>query len=228
MAKCSAQVDGVYMPAANASAHPVNSTRDRLLDAALELFATRGFQAIGLRDLASHVGLHAGSLYHHIENKQSLLFELIESALSDLLSETLNRMRGARSPGKRLQLFIQAFATFNLNEKYKLTLITREFANLDEEQKLSIVELKNKYSSLLRGVLSEHYRKEGKPPDEVCMTTNTVILMLFGQSQWYANQATESQLVTTLTTLITSVISHNKIIEGHLALQTDRGTVLKP
>ena len=209
------------MPATSASTHPVNSTRDRLLDAALELFATRGFQAIGLRDLASHVGLHAGSLYHHIENKQSLLFELIESALSDLLSDTMNRMRGARSPDKRLHLFIQAFATFNLNEKYKLILITREFANLDEEQKLWIVELKNRYSSLLSGVLADHYRKEGKPPDDVCMTTNTIILMLFGQSHWYATEATESQLVKTLTTLVTSIISYSKIIEGHLTLQSD-------
>ncbi|VVM68641.1 HTH-type transcriptional repressor KstR2 [Pseudomonas fluorescens] len=197
------------MPATSASVHPAISTRDRLLDAALELFATRGFQAIGLRDLASHVGLHAGSLYHHIENKQSLLFELIESALSDLLSVTINRMRGARNPGKRLQLFIQAFATFNMNEKYKLILITQEFANLDEDQKLRIVELQNRYSSLLSGVLTDHYREEGKPPADVCMKTNTIILMLFGQSQWYATEATESQLVKTLTTLATSIISYN-------------------
>jgi len=81
------------MPTHSASANPVHSARDRLLDAALELFATHGYQAIGLRDLANYLGLHAGSLYHHIENKQALLFELIESALSDLLLDTLRRSR---------------------------------------------------------------------------------------------------------------------------------------
>ena len=54
------------MPTNSASANPVHSARDRLLDAALELFATHGYQAIGLRDLASYLGLQAGSLYHHI------------------------------------------------------------------------------------------------------------------------------------------------------------------
>ncbi|MCY1390211.1 hypothetical protein D3C76_971050 [compost metagenome] len=45
------------MLAAIASATPALSARDRLLDAAIELFATHGFQAIGLRDLARFVGL---------------------------------------------------------------------------------------------------------------------------------------------------------------------------
>ncbi|MCS5516724.1 TetR/AcrR family transcriptional regulator [Pseudomonas qingdaonensis] len=82
------------MPAAATACSP----RDRLLDAATELFATRGYQAIGLRDLASHLGLRAGSLYHHIENKQCLLFELIESTLADLVFDTKRCMKGARTP----------------------------------------------------------------------------------------------------------------------------------
>ena len=115
-----------------ASSNPIHSARDRILDAALELFATRGFQSVGLRDLASYLGLHAGSLYHHIDNKQALLFELIESGLVDLLQETKRRMKNARSPCERLNLFIQAFVKFNFNEKHKLALITSEFANLNK------------------------------------------------------------------------------------------------
>jgi AcrR family transcriptional regulator len=52
------------------------------------LFATHGYQAIGLRDLAVQLGVHPGSMYNHIENKRCLLFELMESVLSDLLLET--------------------------------------------------------------------------------------------------------------------------------------------
>lgn len=97
------------MFAVDASADSPFTARDRLVRVALELFATRGFQAIGLRDLAAHVGLRAGSLYHHIENKQCLLFELIESALSDLLAMTKRRMKGAKTPAERVRRFVQAF-----------------------------------------------------------------------------------------------------------------------
>lgn len=198
------------MPTTIASSNPVHSARDRVLGAALELFATRGFQAIGLRDLASYLGLHAGSLYHHIENKQSLLFELIESALSDLLLDTAHRMKGARSPAKRLQLFIQAFVAFHFNDKYKLALITREFANLTEEQKLQIVVLKNQYSSLLSTIISDEYGKEGGPDADRCATTSAVIVMLFGQSQWYSVETTEAQLTKALTNVVTCIIAQGR------------------
>ncbi|VVP05461.1 HTH-type transcriptional repressor KstR2 [Pseudomonas fluorescens] len=201
------------------SANPVHRARDRLLDAAVELFATRGFQAIGLRDLASHLGLQAGSLYHHIENKQSLLFELIESALSDLLLDTTRRMKGARSPCKRLQLFIQAFVAFNCNEKHKLALITREFVNLNEEQKQQIMQLKNKYSSLLSAVIADEYSEKGKPGGDICPATNAVIVILFGQSQWYNTEITEPQLTEALTSLVKCIIASSNKIKAPATLQ---------
>ncbi|PRA24899.1 TetR/AcrR family transcriptional regulator [Pseudomonas poae] len=163
------------------------SARDRLLDAALELFATRGFQAIGLRDLAGHLGLHAGSLYHHIENKQSLLFELIEGAFSDLLHDTQRRLKSARNPGERLQRFIQAFARFNANEPYRLVLMTREFVNLDEAQQTKIIQLKDRYASLLSQLLEDETGHAGSGP--------ILLLILFGQSQWYSGEISESRLM---------------------------------
>ncbi|MCX2900578.1 TetR/AcrR family transcriptional regulator [Pseudomonas mandelii] len=209
------------MPATNALASPLHSARDRLLDAALELFATRGFQAIGLRDLASHVGLHAGSLYHHFENKQSLLYELIESALTDLLSDTVGRIKGIRSPGKRLNLFIQAFTAFNLNEKYRLTLITHEFANLDQQQQLRIIQLKNTYSSVLRNIIAELNRSASKPAGESCPSTSAIILVLFGQTHWYALETRESQLSEILLNVAICIISNNKKPQSNMPVPRD-------
>ena len=97
--------------------HPAPSARDRLLDVALELFATRGYQTIGLRDLAGQLGLQAGSLYNHIENKQSLLFELIEGAVSDLLAGTRRSMRGARTHRERLRRFVHATSAMSNNRR---------------------------------------------------------------------------------------------------------------
>jgi AcrR family transcriptional regulator len=64
------------------------STRERLLYTALDLFSTHGYQSTSLRDLATQLGVQPGSIYNHIENKQSLLFELMEEAMDDLLDQT--------------------------------------------------------------------------------------------------------------------------------------------
>ncbi|EJM73301.1 TetR family transcriptional regulator [Pseudomonas sp. GM55] len=191
-----------------ASANPVHSARDRILDAAVELFATRGFQAVGLRDLASYLGLHAGSLYHHIDNKQALLFELMESGLLDLLQETKRRMKFARSPCERLNLFIKTFVKFKFNEKHKLTLITSEFANLNKEQQTRIIQLKNIYSSLLSTVITNECNEKKKLSGDIFPLTNTAVIILFGQSQWYSSETTEQELAATLTNIITHITAN--------------------
>nr|WP_180206473.1 TetR/AcrR family transcriptional regulator [Pseudomonas sp. SbOxS1]NYU06718.1 TetR/AcrR family transcriptional regulator [Pseudomonas sp. SbOxS1] len=216
------------MPTNSASANPVHSARDRLLDAALELFATHGYQAIGLRDLASYLGLHAGSLYHHIENKQALLFELIESALSDLLHDTQRRMKGARSPRGRLQSFIQAFVTFHFNEKYKLTLISREFTNLTEEQKQQVIQLRNRYAAVLNAIITDTQGEKGARGGDLCPTTSAVIAMLFGQSQWYTLETSESQLTDTLTDVVTCIIASKQKTKAPAARPIARSAVNFP
>jgi len=195
------------------SSKPVSSARDRLLEAAVELFAVHGFQAIGLRDLANYLGLHAGSLYHHIENKQSLLFELIESGFSDLLLDTVHRTKRARNPRERLRLFIQAFVAFRFNEKHTLMLMAREVANLDTEQKAQVIQLKNRYASLLKSIIDNEDREPGTPDIDNCPMTGAVIAILFGQAQWYSVETTKAVLTETLTTVISGIIGHHKKIQ---------------
>lgn len=193
-----------------AATMPTPSARDRLLDAALELFATHGFQAIGLRDLAGHVGLQAGSLYHHIENKQCLLFELIESALSDLLADTQRRLKGAGTTCERVRRFVQAFVVFSLKEKHGLTLITREFVNLNDENKQQAQALKAAYCSLLTPIIAEEYQNNSEREKEIGLITHAVIGMLYGQSQWSDVEVSEQQLTEVLTQCVLCIISSGK------------------
>lgn len=55
----------------------VEGTRGRILLAALDLFATRGFHAASIRDIASHADLGSASLYSHFASKEAILAELV-------------------------------------------------------------------------------------------------------------------------------------------------------
>jgi AcrR family transcriptional regulator len=52
------------------------STRERILDIALELFVTRGYDKTSLRDIAERLGTTKAALYYHFERKQDILLEL--------------------------------------------------------------------------------------------------------------------------------------------------------
>jgi AcrR family transcriptional regulator len=52
-------------------------TPERILLAALDRFAERGFGATSIRDIAADVGLNSATLYSHFANKEAILAELV-------------------------------------------------------------------------------------------------------------------------------------------------------
>jgi TetR/AcrR family transcriptional regulator, cholesterol catabolism regulator len=58
-----------------------SSTRERILDAAVETFAARGFRSTTMRDLATAVGIKAPGLYAHFASKEEILSRAMLRAL---------------------------------------------------------------------------------------------------------------------------------------------------
>ena len=52
------------------------STRERVLDVALDLFTERGFDRTSLREIAERLGLTKAALYYHFASKEDILMEL--------------------------------------------------------------------------------------------------------------------------------------------------------
>ncbi len=51
--------------------------RERILDAALQVFGSKGFDAATTRDLAAGAGVTSGLIYHYFANKEALLVAVI-------------------------------------------------------------------------------------------------------------------------------------------------------
>ena len=54
------------------------STKDQILDVALDLFAVRGYEATSISQIADAVGLRKASLYSHFTSKQDILDTLVD------------------------------------------------------------------------------------------------------------------------------------------------------
>lgn len=55
---------------------PNPEVRRRILDVALDLFATKGFAATGVQEIVSKAGVTKGALYHYFASKDEILFEI--------------------------------------------------------------------------------------------------------------------------------------------------------
>lgn len=56
------------------------TTKDRILDEALTLFAENGYDGTGVEQIAEKVGIKAPSLYKHFKGKEDILSALINNA----------------------------------------------------------------------------------------------------------------------------------------------------
>lgn len=92
---------------------------------ALELFAERGFVRVSMRELALHVEIGCGSLYHHFERKERLLFELIEELYDDLLEAVFSTSRG--SAAERLRGLLSAHIALHERRGLQFMLAEQEF-----------------------------------------------------------------------------------------------------
>ena len=54
------------------------TTRQRILDAAMDLFSEVGYAAAGLGEVIARAGMTKGALYHHFDSKEALATAIIE------------------------------------------------------------------------------------------------------------------------------------------------------
>ena len=69
-------------------------TRQRLLVAARELFGRKGYEGTSIGDVAEQAGIGVGTVYHHFEDKRSLLLELLERYEGGRLATSTKAGRG--------------------------------------------------------------------------------------------------------------------------------------
>lgn len=87
-----------------------DEVRRRLLDAAAEVFARRGYAAARLDEIAHTAGFTKGAVYSNFAGKHALLAELIEEHVRARFSARAVEIRGGNRPERALQDLADVFA----------------------------------------------------------------------------------------------------------------------
>ena len=85
-------------------------TRQRIIDAAMQLFARKGFHHTSIADLAQAAGLTKGALYHHFENKGALLYAVLQAMREIWREEVVRDVLKARNSLDRLIVLFENHA----------------------------------------------------------------------------------------------------------------------
>lgn len=130
------------------------SPKERIVKAAAQLFSDRGYHAVGMTDLQRAVDLGRGSLYHHINSKEELLYEIVRVYIHELAVEA-NESRKIQDPVERIKKL-----GFDLVEKItthqaELTVCFREVQSLTENRHKEVMGLHGKYEKVWKETYQE-------------------------------------------------------------------------
>jgi AcrR family transcriptional regulator len=89
-----------------------DDTQRRILDAATEVFGTRGFTAATMADVVAGSGASIGSIYHHFGGKSELflaIFEQMANAVDRRIEAAMEQAGLAADPRRVFELHVRAY-----------------------------------------------------------------------------------------------------------------------
>jgi AcrR family transcriptional regulator len=141
----------ILKPAGNRAA--VNRTEDRLLDAAVALFSSKGYAATSTREVAALLGIQKASLYYHIESKEDLLYLICKSSLEQIHSEVEGATENVPDPLERIQALISTHIESMLRDQDKHSTTLSEMHALSQDRLARVLALRHGYEDLVRSVM---------------------------------------------------------------------------
>lgn len=108
-------------------------TRARILAAAERLFASQGFAATRLEDVAEAVGVKRAAIFYHFRDKQSLYDAVMDDAFGDLLGRVAEQLGSDGPVVQRLEACLDAWVDAVGARPSLARFLLREAAGADPE-----------------------------------------------------------------------------------------------
>lgn len=159
-------------------------TGPRVQGAALRLIARHGYAAVSMRQIAAEVGVQAGALYNYTPDKQSLLFDLMKSHMSDLL-DALAQANLCGDALAKLEGFTQFHIRFHLPRSDQVFVSYMELRNLSDSNFSTIEAMRRAYEDALEDILCTGVAEGTFAVRDTRVTTMAMIAMLTGLNNWY-------------------------------------------
>ena len=131
----------------------MTSTRERVLDAATQLFAQQGYDATSVSQVIERAGLTKGGFYHHFASKDALLYEVY----GDLITRQLERMDeilARRLPaGETLRALIVDLVETTAASAQRALVFWRELHRLGDEHTEQYRRARRRYHDAVRKLI---------------------------------------------------------------------------
>ena len=165
---------------------PIRSRKAQIDRTATALFRARGFAATSMRELATELGLEAGSLYSHIKSKEEILhrvcFDLAEAFFAGFDAATLI----TNSPiATQLRHAIEAHVRVLTHDSAASAVFLHEWRHLSEPARTEFLALRDRYEASFRELIQRGIATGELHAPDAAFAALTLLASLNWLPSWY-------------------------------------------
>ncbi|MGH8912699.1 MAG: TetR/AcrR family transcriptional regulator [Acidimicrobiia bacterium] len=161
--------------------------RQAILDAAVRLFAERGYNATRMADVAESLGLHKPALYYYFDSKEAVLVELIRTRVGTALDALRAIAASPRLPADKISEAVRTHLRVFHEHPHLYTVFNSEKLHAVSLEAAAIVDdLGRHYEKLWEDMLSEGVASGALRPDlDIPVTMKAILGQLNSTLSWF-------------------------------------------
>ncbi|WP_424214538.1 TetR/AcrR family transcriptional regulator [Streptomyces sp. BI20] len=157
----------------------------RLLIAAVDAFAARGYHATTTRDIAGRAGMSPAALYIHYKTKEELLHRISRIGHDKALRILRAAAEAEGGPSRRLDLAVRSFVRWHAAHHTTARVVQYELDALDPEHRAEIVLLRRESEAVIRGILADGVAAGAFDVPDLSGTTLAVLSLCIDVARWF-------------------------------------------
>lgn len=147
--------------------------RERLLDAAIELFRDRGYHATGIDDIGAAAGITGPGVYRHYRSKQELLVALFDRTAAGRIEAATRLAPAGADPRRALGALVDNHVTFAIADRSVIVVYLQELSSLEPADAKRIRRSQRRYLEVWVELLRQLHPQMS--PEEALSTVHAAI-----------------------------------------------------
>jgi AcrR family transcriptional regulator len=191
--------------------------RARILEVAAQLFMEQGFAATSVREIGERASVGQSSLYHHVQSKGQLLYQLHQSFSRDLVDRLNAVVEANPSPTEQLRGLVRVVLSVVETHQAEVTVFLREAHALPEGSREEIQRDRDQVDAIVDRMISDGIaRGELRGDLDVRLTRLGILGMCNWAYQWFqpGGEQSSAQIAEFFANLvINGVVAHESIVD---------------
>lgn len=157
----------------------------RLLIAAVDAFAERGYHATTTRDIAGRAGMSPAALYIHYKTKEELLHRISRLGHDKALAILRAAADGEGTAADRLSAAVRSFVRWHAGHHTTARVVQYELDALSADHRTEIVALRRRSDAAVREIINDGVRAGEFDVPDVPGTTLAVLSLCIDVARWF-------------------------------------------